>query len=140
MSIHYFNEDVSLPMVQKRKISRWIKDAISFEGKDCGEISIIFCSDDYLLAINRQYLKHDYFTDIITFDYVEGVTISGDIFISYDRVMENSEKFNSGFADELSRIIIHGVLHLIGYEDKSKKGKLVMTEKENFYLNYLLKY
>ena len=137
MSIQYCVEDVSSPKIQKRKITNWIKDTIVSEGKITGDISFIFCSDDYLLEVNKQYLKHDYFTDIITFDYVADNTISGDIFISCDRVKENALEFKIEFLEELSRIIIHGVLHLLGYKDKSKKDKALMTQKEDFYLKVL---
>jgi len=138
MSIHYCNEDVSAPKIQKRKITNWIKETISSEGKTTGDISFVFCSDVYLLEVNKQYLNHDYFTDIITFDYVENNVVSGDIFISCDRVRENALTFKTGFEKEISRIIIHGVLHLLGYKDKSKKDKLLMTQKEDIYLNVLL--
>ncbi|HET6557828.1 MAG TPA: rRNA maturation RNase YbeY [Prolixibacteraceae bacterium] len=137
MSIQYVSEDISIPKFQKRIMTRWIKDTITSEGKVTGDISFIFCSDEYLLEVNKQYLNHDYFTDIITFDYVEDNVISGDIFISCDRVRENAAEFNTGFDNELCRIIIHGVLHLTGYKDKSKKDKLLMTAKEDFYLNML---
>ena len=139
MSINYCSEDVSSPKIQKRKISGWIKETITSEEKTPGDISFIFCSDEYLLKVNKQYLDHDYFTDIITFDYVEDNVISGDIFISCDRVKENAIEFKTGFENELSRIIIHGVLHLLGFKDKNKKDKLLMTQKEDFYLNVLLK-
>jgi rRNA maturation RNase YbeY len=99
---------------------------------------LIFCSDEYLLDVNKKYLNHDYYTDIITFDYVEDKIISGDIFISSDRVRENANQFNVSFEMELFRIIIHGILHLLGYKDKTKKDKSLMTEKENFYLSRLL--
>ncbi|HEY3369263.1 MAG TPA: rRNA maturation RNase YbeY [Prolixibacteraceae bacterium] len=137
MSIHYCNEDVSVPKFLKRKITNWIKETIVSEEKSPGEISFIFCSDNYLLEVNKQYLNHDYFTDIITFDYVENNVISGDIFISIERVKENGREFNTGFENELFRIIIHGVLHLLGYKDKNKKDKLLMTQKEDFYLKVL---
>lgn len=137
MSIHYCVEDVSSPKIQKRKITNWIKDTIVSEGKITGDISFIFCSDDYLLEVNKQYLDHDYFTDIITFDYVADNIISGDIFISCDRVKENASEFKIEYLYELSRIIIHGVLHLLGYKDKSKKDKALMTQKEDFYLKVL---
>lgn len=137
MSINYCLEDVSFPKIQKRKITNWIKETILAEGKIAGNISFIFCSDDYLLNVNKQYLNHDYFTDIITFDYVENNVISGDIFISCDRVKENASVYKTGFSNELTRIIIHGVLHLLGYKDKSKSEKLLMTKKEDFYLEVL---
>lgn len=137
MSINFFNEDVSFPKIKKKIISEWIKEVIGLEGKSCGDISFIFCSDEYLLNVNRQYLNHDYYTDIITFDYVDNQIISGDIFISIDRITENSEIYNSGFKNELYRIVVHGVLHLLGYKDKLKKDKLLMTEKEDNYLKLL---
>lgn len=137
MSIQYCSEDVSSPKIKKRDLTRWIKETIASEGKTPGDISFIFCSDAYLLEINKQYLNHDYFTDIITFDYVEDNIISGDIFISCDRVRENALEFNTGFENEMSRIIIHGVLHLLGFKDKSKNDKLLMTQKEDFYLGVL---
>jgi rRNA maturation RNase YbeY len=137
MGIQYFNEDVPLPKLKKRKSTNWIKSTILSEGKRVGDISFIFCSDNYLLEINKSYLDHDYFTDIITFDYVEGTLVSGDIFISVDRVLENSVEFKTTPEDEMNRILIHGVLHLVGYKDKNKKDKLLMTEKENYYLKLL---
>lgn len=137
MSIQYFNEDVPLPKLKKRKSSNWIKHTIQAEGKRVGDISFIFCSDSYLLEVNKSYLNHDYFTDIITFDYVEGFLVSGDIFISVDRVLDNSIEFKTIFEDELNRILIHGILHLLGYKDKDKKDKILMTEKEDLYLKLL---
>jgi probable rRNA maturation factor len=137
MSIQYFSEDVPLPKFLRRLSSKWIKDAISTEGKKLGDIAIIFCSDVYLLEVNRKFLSHDYYTDIITFDYAEHDLISGDIFISVDRVKENAVVFRTNFSVELNRIIIHGVLHLLGYKDKMKKDKLLMTQKEDFYLDKL---
>ena len=134
MSIQYFNEDIAFPKVKRRITSNWIKQVISIEEKRVGDISFIFCSDEYLLDVNRKYLNHDYFTDIITFDDVEGNLINGDIFISVDRVKENSIEFETSFDNEIHRILIHGVLHLLGYKDKAKKDKIVMTEKEDFYL------
>jgi rRNA maturation RNase YbeY len=139
MSIQYFSEDVSIPKISRRNITTWIKKVITSEGKVSGDISFIFCSDDYLLKVNRKYLGHDYYTDIITFDYVSDLIISGDIFISLDRVLENAGEFKTTFGDELNRILVHGVLHLLGYKDKSKKDKNLMTEKEDFYLNTLIK-
>jgi len=137
MGIQYFSEDVPLPKIEKRKSTRWIKSTILSEGKRVGDISFIFCSDNYLLEVNKTYLDHDYFTDIITFDYVEGMLINGDIFISVDRVLDNSVEFKTTFENELNRILIHGVLHLVGYKDKNKKDKLLMTAKEDFYLKLL---
>lgn len=137
MSIQYFNEDVPFPNLKKRKSTNWIKETILIEEKIVGDISFIFCSDNYLLEVNKTYLNHDYYTDIITFDYVEGTRINGDIFISVDRVRENSVEFKTTVEDEMNRILIHGVLHLLGYKDKNKKDKLLMTEKEDYYLKLL---
>lgn len=137
MGIQYYNEDVPLPKLKKRKSTKWIKSTILSEGKRVGDVSFIFCSDSYLLEVNKTYLDHDYFTDIITFDYVEGTLINGDIFISVDRVLDNSVEFKTTPEDEMNRILIHGILHLVGYKDKNKKDKLLMTEKEEFYLKLL---
>lgn len=137
MSINYFAEDVSFPKIKRKLTSGWIKNTIISEGKFTGDISFIFCSDYYLLDVNRKFLQHDYFTDIITFDYVEDNQISGDIFISVDRVKENAIKFSKTFENELYRILIHGILHLLGYKDKEIRDKELMTEKEDFYLNML---
>lgn len=137
MSIQYFNEDVAFPKLLKRATNKWIKEVIVLEGKRLGDLSFIFCSDNYLLEVNKKYLNHDFFTDIITFDYVENNNVNGDIFISIDRVAENSKVFKTTFENELNRILIHGVLHLLGYKDKTKKDKSIMTGKEDFYLNLL---
>ena len=137
MSVKYFNEDVPFPKLTRRIITNWIKETIRLEEKVIGDISFIFCSDDYLLEVNKKYLTHDYYTDIITFDYVENGIINGDIFISTDRVKENAIQFSITFEDELNRILIHGVLHLLGYKDKIKEDKTLMTFKENYYLNVL---
>lgn len=134
MSIQYFNEDVAFPKIRKRVTTNWIKQVILIEEKKVGDISFIFCSDEYLLDVNKRYLDHDYYTDIITFDYVEGKVINGDIFISVDRVKENAHEFETNFNSEIHRILIHGVLHLLGYKDKAKKDKFLMTEKEEIYL------
>ncbi len=133
--IHFFTEDTTYQIKQKLALKRWIKAAIASEGFKVGEISIILCSDTYLLAINKQYLRHDTYTDIVTFDNSEqGDTIAGDIFISVDRVHENGLKFGVPETDELHRVIIHGILHLCGYGDKKKEDKMLMTKKEDLYL------
>jgi rRNA maturation RNase YbeY len=137
MGVKFFNEDVPFPKLKKRITSAWIEKSILSEGKRVGDISFIFCSDNYLLEVNKTYLNHDYFTDVITFDYVEDNLISGDIFISVDRIFENAGEFHVSFIEELDRIIIHGVLHLLGYKDKNESDKFVMTEKENYFLNLL---
>ena len=108
----------------------WINRIISSEGFDLGHIDYIFCSDDYLLGLNLEYLNHDTLTDIITFDYTYGKNISGDIFISTDRVAENAESFAVGFSNELLRVMSHGLLHLMGYGDKTEKESAIMRQKE----------
>jgi rRNA maturation RNase YbeY len=137
MSISFFAEDVSIPKLEKRKLKVWLKNIIESEGKKLGGISYIFCSDNFLLEVNRKYLNHDYFTDIITFDYVNKDIISGDIFISIDRVKDNAISFNNSFHTEINRMLVHGVLHLLGYKDKTKRDKQVMTFKEDFFINIL---
>ncbi len=133
--IHFFTEDITYDVTQKTALKAWIKETIKEEGFKTGELTIILCSDAYLLDINRQYLQHDTYTDIITFDNSgRPGTIAGDIFISVDRVRENAQKFGVSERDELHRVIIHGVLHLCGYGDKKKPEKAVMTEKEDVYL------
>jgi len=135
-SISFFEEDISFKLKNKAQVRQWITDAIHTEGFKLKELTYIFCSDDYLLQINRQYLDHDTYTDIITFDNSDGNNIvTGDIFISIDRIRENATKFNVSETTELHRVIIHGVLHLLGYKDKSAPDKQKMTEKEDFYLN-----
>lgn len=134
MSVKFYNEDVPSPKIKKRILSGWIKEAVLKEEKNLGDINFIFCSDGYLLDINQKYLNHDYFTDIITFDYVENNIISGDIFISIDRVKENSRLFEVSTEEELRRILIHGVLHLLGYKDKAVQEKKKMTEMEDYFL------
>ncbi|NPA44711.1 MAG: rRNA maturation RNase YbeY [Chlorobi bacterium] len=136
MEINYFYEDIN-EFELSETISEWINKTITNENKETGEINIIFCSDEYLLKMNKEHLNHDYYTDIITFDYCQGSLVSGDLFISVDRVGENAKDFNVDFKNELNRVIIHGVLHLIGYNDKTDDEQKEMTEKENFYLNLL---
>ena len=132
--IEIFYEDIQPFNLHKKVIKKYIKQLIINEIYKLGEVSIIFCSDNFLLDINKEYLNHNYFTDIITFNYVEDTTISGDLFISVDRVRENAREYKTSFEKELFRVIFHGVLHLIGYNDKTKEEQKVMREKENFYL------
>jgi len=134
-AINFFEEDTTFKPKQKAQLRQWIKDAVVAEGFKLKELNYIFCSDAYLLQINQQYLDHDTYTDIVTFDNseVEG-DIVGDIFISIDRIRENGAKFKTGEADELHRVIIHGALHLLGYTDKSVVTKQKMTQKEDEYL------
>ncbi|GAC1303424.1 MAG: rRNA maturation RNase YbeY [Mucilaginibacter sp.] len=134
--IQFFEEDISYKLKNKLAVRQWITGTVLAEGNKLKELSFIFCSDEYLLQINRQYLDHDTYTDIITFDNsTPGKGITGDIFISIDRIRENASKFNIAEADELHRVIIHGVLHLLGYKDKTPADKEKMTFKEDFYLN-----
>jgi metalloprotein, YbeY/UPF0054 family len=134
--INYTEADIKYRCKDKRKITTWIKRVINkFPGKIGGNIVIVFCSDEYLLEVNKKFLSHDYYTDVITFDYtevtVEGVVISGDILISIERVKENTKEYKTIFEDELHRVIIHGVLHLLGYKDKSIKERAEMKKQED---------
>lgn len=131
MAISYFAEDVKSPDLKKRTVSSWIKSVAETHGKRAGEISYIFCSDEKILEVNRQYLQHDYYTDIITFDYTAGNVISGDLFISLDTVRTNAEKFNTPYVEELHRTIIHGILHLCGINDKGPGEREIMEANEN---------
>lgn len=132
--IQYIAEEVKLPTIQKQKINRWVKETATEYNRKVGEIAYIFCSDERILEINKHYLNHDYYTDIITFDYSEDTVISGDIFISVDTVKNNSEEFGVSFERELLRILIHGVLHLCGQDDKTDELRTEMTAKENLAL------
>ncbi|MBP5374200.1 MAG: rRNA maturation RNase YbeY [Bacteroidales bacterium] len=133
--VSYFAEDTSFQFKHKRLNNRWLKLVAQSEVRRLGDISIIFCSDNYILDINIKYLNHDYFTDIITFDYCEDDIISGDLFISVDSVRENAAFYGTSFEDELNRVIVHGVLHLIGYDDHSEEDIAQMRAKENYYLS-----
>lgn len=135
--IYHHNEDTIFSPKNKLKIRKWVANAIESEGKILGDVNYIYCSDEYLLELNRSSLNHDYYTDIITFDYVEGLIISGDLFISVDRVKENAKDHKVSFEDELHRVMIHGIMHLCGYGDKSPKEAKMMREKEDYYLNLI---
>ena len=140
MNIHYFYEDVDFRLSHKAAFSDWIHGVIRSHGFESKEINYIFCSDDYLLEINKQHLDHDYHTDIITFDNSEQEnSIESDIFISIDRVKENANEYHLGFENELSRIMIHGILHLLGFGDKTRSDQKVMREKEDTCLSLLKK-
>lgn len=132
--IRYFCEDIKFTYKNKLANNRWLKMVAGSEIRKIGDINIIFCSDNYILDVNMKYLQHDYFTDIITFDYCEGKVLSGDLFISVDSVRENSIEFGTDFEEELHRVIVHGVLHLIGYDDHTEEDKKLMRQKENYYL------
>ncbi|MFN3916549.1 MAG: rRNA maturation RNase YbeY [Flavobacteriales bacterium] len=129
--IQFQNADVKFSLQNKADIKNWIKAVIAEHYKKTGDLSLVFCSDKYLLEINRQYLQHDFYTDIITFDYCEGKSISGDLLISVDRVEENAQKLNVPFEEELLRVIIHGILHLIGFKDKTLSEVKAMRNAEN---------
>lgn len=133
--VSYFTEDISFSFKEKRLTSRWLKFVAEREGKRLGDVAVIFCSDKYILDINIKYLQHDYYTDIITFDYCEGSRLSGDLFISIDSVRENASFYGVEFADELNRVVVHGLLHLIGYDDHTPEDIAVMRAKENNYLS-----
>lgn len=135
--IQYIAEGVELPDLKKRKINNWIRQVALEYDRRLGDIAYVFCNDEKILEINRQYLSHDYFTDIITFDYSEGNLISGDIFISIDTVRFNAQELDVQFLNELHRIIIHGILHLCGQDDKTPELRIQMTSKENKALSEL---
>ena len=132
--INFQTQDIDLVIKEKNKIRLWIVNAIKNEGKKTGDITYIFCSDNYLLQMNQQYLQHDDYTDVITFDYTEGDRVSGDIFISYERILDNSSILATKLEDELHRVMIHGIMHLCGYKDKKTEERANMTVKENQYL------
>ncbi len=143
MSINFFTQDIKFTLQNKTKVRQWLTSVAKKEGAEIVELNYIFCSDDYLLALNKKHLNHNTLTDIITFDNSEKANsqqltansqISGDIFISIERVTENAEKFNVSREHELHRVMVHGLLHLLGYKDKKSADKAEMTGKENFYL------
>lgn len=133
--ISYHYEDTDFLFRGKTVNNRWLRLVAESEIRRIGDIAVIFCSDNYILDVNIRYLGHDYFTDIITFDYCEGEKLSGDLFISVDSVRENSVFYGTDFKDELNRVIVHGILHLIGYDDHSEKDRKEMRRKEDYYLS-----
>lgn len=135
--IDFIFEQIDVFELNNNLIINWLSNVCVSENKVCGPISIIFCSDDYLLEVNKEYLDHDYYTDIITFDYTINNEVSGDLFISIDRVKENSTTFDVTFQKELYRVLVHGVLHLCGYGDKSVSEEKIMRSKEDFYLSLI---
>jgi len=130
-----FHYETDFLLENTESFIRWIKSVILEENKELGEVNYIFCDDKYLLKKNIKYLDHDTLTDIITFNYCEGDIISSDIMISIERVMENSSIFENSFSEELNRIMIHGILHLIGYNDKTDGEKEIIRKKEDYYVN-----
>jgi probable rRNA maturation factor len=131
MAISFYADDTTLPSINQSAVSLWVKTVAETYGKKTGDISYIFCSDEKILEVNRQYLHHDYYTDIITFDYTSKNKISGDLFISLDTVKTNSEKFSTSYNEELHRTIIHGILHLCGINDKGPGEREIMEQHEN---------
>ncbi|MCR5246288.1 MAG: rRNA maturation RNase YbeY [Paludibacteraceae bacterium] len=133
MAITYDKEHskIKVPKIKKRNVSAWIKKVAELHGKKVGDLSYLFCSDDHILEVNREYLQHDYYTDIITFDYTEGDVISGDMVISVDTIATNAEKFNTSFESEFFRVVIHGVLHLCGINDKGPGEREIMEKHED---------
>ncbi|MFC0428285.1 rRNA maturation RNase YbeY [Chryseobacterium scophthalmum] len=130
--IQFFYEN--LPESVNTEYTIWLKDIILSEGKKLGEINYIFCDDEYLLKVNQDYLQHDYYTDIITFDYVKGKTISGEIFVSLQRISDNASTLSKNYEEELRRVLAHGILHLCGYKDKTEEEEQLMRNKEDFYI------
>lgn len=135
--ISYQTIDVKMPVIHRRKLSAWIKKVVESYELRLGDIAYIFCSDEEILKVNRQYLQHDYYTDIITFDYTEGKRIGGDLFISLDTVWSNAEQFGQTYERELHRVIIHGILHLCGINDKGPGEREIMEAAENKALELL---
>lgn len=131
--IHFFYENTEEKIQENLKI--WIEKIIISEEKKLGEINYIFCDDEYLLKINQDFLDHDYYTDIITFDQVRGKTISGEIFVSLQRIKDNASLISKNYEEEKKRVIAHGVLHLCGYKDKTEEQQKIMRAKEDFYLS-----
>ena len=137
--ISYNTDNVKMPALKRRATNAWIRAVAARYGKQVGDVAYIFCDDAKILEVNRQYLQHDYYTDIIAFDYCEGNTLHGDIFISLDTVRSNAAEFGATFDNELHRILIHGILHLCGQADKTPEARAEMTRKENDALTLLTK-
>ncbi|MFH0761470.1 MAG: rRNA maturation RNase YbeY [Bacteroidota bacterium] len=134
MAIHFINQDRNPEGLKRKMIKEWLKKVIEREMKEVGITNLIFCSDDYLIKVNKEFLKRDYLTDVISFDYTKKNKISGDIMISIDRVQENASENGILFLEELKRVMVHGILHLIGYDDNTKENKSIMTGMEDLYL------
>lgn len=133
----YFEDTLEISGITSDFYEQWLSEVTRLENKKLGDVTLIFCSDEYLLNINQTYLDHDYYTDIITFDYTEGDFVSGDLYISVDRVSENAGINDVSFLNELNRVVVHGVLHLCGYKDKSDEEEKQMRRKEDDALNLL---
>lgn len=137
MVINFFNEGIEMPQLNEPNIRNWVKQVAEAHGKSVGEISYIFCDDKKILEVNREFLQHDYYTDIITFDYTDGDRISGDLFISLDTIRSNADLFSQPYERELHRVIIHGILHLCGINDKGPGEREIMEAEENRALELL---
>lgn len=133
--IRFYNQDTPFVFKKKLFVKQWLRFVSESEVRRIGDVNIIFCSDNYILDVNLKYLQHDYFTDIITFDYCTDNILNGDLFISIDSVRENSIFYKTEFSDELDRVIVHGILHLIGYDDHTDKDRKTMRSKEDYYLS-----
>lgn len=129
--ISYNAENVKMPQIKKREVTKWIRNVAAKYGRTVGEVGYLFCDDEKILEVNREYLQHDYYTDIITFDYDEGNQVNGDLVISLDTVRSNAELFNKPYEEELYRVIIHGILHLCGINDKGPGEREIMEQAEN---------
>ena len=138
MNIQYFAEDVELPVLDEKRLNEWIENVAMRHDRHVGAITYVFCSDEKILEVNRQFLQHDYYTDIITFDYTQGKRIGADIYISLDTVRTNAEQYADNYEEELHRTIIHGVLHLCGIGDKKPGEREIMEAHENDALSLLL--
>ena len=136
--ITYSAENVRFPKIRRRDVSAWIKHVAASYGKKVGEIGYLFCDDEKILEVNREFLQHDYYTDIITFDYCEGNTLNGDLVISLDTVRTNAEQQDTNYNEELHRVIIHGILHLCGINDKGPGEREIMEQEENKALEMLI--
>lgn len=132
-----YNSETTFILKNKKKITKWINNYVEAKGFSVGEINYIFCGDKYLNTINQRFLKHDNYTDIVSFDYSVGKELSGDIFISIERIIENADTFNVSFNNELHRVMIHGILHYMGYKDNTTKEKMEMRNTENNCLKLL---
>ena len=133
--IEFTLKDVEVPGLDSEFFVLWLQDVVATESLELGDVCIVFCSDDELLEMNVKFLQHDFFTDILTFDYCFDNVVSGDLFISIDRIVDNAAKLKEDYVTELKRVCVHGVLHLCGYGDKTEKQTLVMRQKEDFYIS-----
>lgn len=135
--IYFHFEEIPLIKIKRKNLKDWIKSCANKYGTCIGDINYVFCSDEYLLEINKKYLKHNYYTDVITFNYNQEKILSGDIYISVDRIKDNAKEINILTEDEINRVMIHGILHLIGFNDKTKDEKEIMRKEENKCLAFL---